>query len=265
MEFRLGRTSAGAARKPRELFAHEVLATFFGHSLDALALDALEHIRRVATLERLDLSIVHFPHTRAHLVEEPAVVRDAQKRTGIALPAAVEMPREPCNSANVQVVGGLVHHNDVVVANEQARKVDPSALSAGKRSDLRVPIDVGDELRDNLANAGVARPFVFRRVAHHRIAHGGLVRKRVGLAEHADGEPARATHEPVLELDLPSEHAKQRRFSVAVFADDANAVALVHAERHVVKHELCGKFEMGAFAPHKKRHRWVLSFRVTRR
>ena len=137
-------------------------------------------------------------------------MRDAQKRAGITLPAAIEMPRKPRNGANVQVVGGLVHHDDVVIANKQARKIDPSALSARKRSDLRVPIDVGNELGDDLANAGVARPLVLGRVAHHRIAHGGVVGKRIGLAEHANGEPACAAHEPALELNLPGKHAEQR-------------------------------------------------------
>ena len=85
------------------------------------------------------------------------------------------------------------------------------------------------------------------------------------MAEHANGKPARAPHEPALELDLPSKHAEQRRFSVTVLPDNADAIAFVHAERHIVEHKLCGKFEMGAFAPHKKRHRWVLSFRVTHR
>ena len=186
------------------------MAALLGHTFDALAFDALQHIGGIAALERLDFAVVHFPHARAHLIEEPAVVRDAQKRAGIALPTTIEVPREPRDGANVQVVGGLVHHDDVVIANKQAREVDPSALSARKRSDLRVPIDVGNEFGNDLANAGVARPFVLGRVAHHRIAHGGVVGKRIGLAEHANGEPARAPHEPSLELNLPSEHAEQR-------------------------------------------------------
>ena len=186
------------------------MAALLSHTLDALALNALQHISGIAALERLDFAIVHLPHARAYLVEEPAIVRDAQKRTGITLPAAIEMPRKPRNGANVQVVGGLVHHDDVVIADKQTRKIDPSSLAARKRSDLRIPIDVGNELGDDLANAGIARPFVLGRVAHHRIAHGGVVGKRIGLAEHANGEPARAPHEPSLELDLPSEHAEQR-------------------------------------------------------
>ena len=108
------------------------------------------------------------------------------------------------------MVGGLVHHDDVVIADKQTRKIDPSALAARKRSDLRVPIDVGDELRDNLTNARVARPLVLGRVTRHRIAHRCVVGKRIGLTEHADGEPARAAHKPALKLDLPGEHAKQR-------------------------------------------------------
>ena len=241
------------------------MAALLSHTLDALALDALQHIGGIAALERLDFAIVHFPHARAYLVEEPAIVRDAQKRTRITLPAAIEMPRKPRNGANVQVVGGLVHHDDVVIADKQTRKIDPSALAARKRSNLRVPIDISDELRDNLTNARVARPLVLGRVTHHRIAHRCVVGKRIGLTEHADGEPACAAHKPALKLDLPGEHAKQRRFSITVLSDNADAIAFMHAERYVVEHKLCGKFEMGAFAPHKKRHRWVLSFRVTHR
>ena len=186
------------------------MATLLSHALDTLALDALQHVGGIAALERLDFAVVHFPHARAHLIEEPAVVCDAQKRAGITLPAAIEVPRKPRDGPNVQMVGRLVHHDDVVIANKQARKVDPSALAARKRSDFRVPIDVGNELGNDLANAGVARPFVLGCVAHHRISHRCIVGKRIGLAEHADGEPARATHKPALKLDLPGEHAKQR-------------------------------------------------------
>ena len=186
------------------------MAALLGHTLDALALDALQHIGGIAALERLDFAVVHFPHACAYLVEEPAIVRDAQKRAGITLPTAIEVPREPRDGANVQVVGGLVHHDDIVIANKQAREVDPSSLAARKRSDLRVPIDISDELRDNLTNARVARPLVLGRVTHHRIAHRCVVGKRIGLAEHANGEPTRAPHEPALELNLPGEHAEQR-------------------------------------------------------
>jgi len=51
------------------------LAALLCHTLDALALDALQHIGGIAALERLDFAIVHFPHAKAYLVEEPAVVR----------------------------------------------------------------------------------------------------------------------------------------------------------------------------------------------
>ena len=78
-EPRLGRAGRGAAAQPGQFLAHEVLPPGLGGGRDAVALDAGQHIGRVAALEGLDGAVVHLPGGGADLVEEPAVVGDDEQ------------------------------------------------------------------------------------------------------------------------------------------------------------------------------------------
>ena len=53
----------------------------------SIALDALQHVRRIAALERLDDAVVHLPCGGGDFVEEPAVVRHQQQPAAVARPA----------------------------------------------------------------------------------------------------------------------------------------------------------------------------------
>ena len=129
-----------------------------------------------------------------------------------------------------------------------------SVLLHRQRTDLRIPRNVGDELGNDLAHARVARPHVFRGVAHHGETDGRFVIERITLPQHADAQAARMAHQAVFGLDRAGQHAEQRRFAVAVLAHDADAVALVHAERHVVENLLRRICKMDAFASEQKCH-----------
>ena len=118
------------ASKPGELAAQLVLAALLGHLRLTVALDALLDIGGETTLERVNRAVVHFPHRKAHLVEEPAVVSDHQKRARPMFPACLQMMREPSDGAHVEMVGRLIEHEHVPVADEQAGQVNPTALPA---------------------------------------------------------------------------------------------------------------------------------------
>ena len=130
MELGLSRAGAGAAREPSELLARKVLATLLGHALHAVALDALQHVGGIPAFEGDDAPRVHFPHTRADLVEEPAVVRHHEQGAGTARPTARQMGGEPGYGPHVKMIRRLVQKQGVVVAHEQPRQIDAAALSA---------------------------------------------------------------------------------------------------------------------------------------
>ena len=64
-------------------------------------------------------------------------------------------------------------------------------------------------------------------------AHGGVVVQRVVLVEHAERQSAALGDSPGIRLLSAFEQVQQRGFAVAVAADDADAVALEYALRHI--------------------------------
>ena len=151
------------------------------------------------------------------------------------------MTREPIDGAHVQVVGGLVEHEHVVVADQQAREVHATALAARKLAHRALPGNIANETGEDLARTRTRGPLVLGRVAHDGMMHGIGVDKLVLLAEQTDRRAAAMRHAAIVGLQRAGEHAQQRRLAVAVFTDDANAVALAHAERHAIENMLGGK------------------------
>ena len=167
---------AGAPRASQASSRLEnVLALGFGNACLALSLHALHDVRGIAALEGRDDAIVHLPHVEANLIEKPAIVRDEQKCTLVIAPACLEMLGQPVDALDVQVVGRLVHHEHIVIPDENASKVDATALSTRQRTDLRIPIEVAHEMLENRANTRVTRPFVFGTIANDGMAHRVVV------------------------------------------------------------------------------------------
>ena len=73
------------------------------------------------------------------------------------------------------------------------------------------------------------------------MVHGVGIDEVVLLAEQTDRGAAAMRHAAIIGLQRAGKHAQQRRLAVAVFADDANTVALAHAERHAIENMLGGK------------------------
>ena len=139
------------------------------------------------------------------------------------------------------MVGGLVEHEHVEIADQQARKVHATALTARKLAHRALPGHIANETGEDLARTRTRRPLILGRVAHDGVMHGIGVDKLVLLAEQTDRGAAAMRHAAIVGLQRAGEHAQQRRLAVAVFADDANAVALAHAERHAIENMLGGK------------------------
>ena len=202
---RLGRARRCTAGKPGELAPQDILAFGLGDTRLTLALHALHDVRGIAALERRDDAIVHLPHVEADLVEKPTVVRDEQKRALAIAPSALEVLGKPVNALYVQMVGGFVHHEDVVVTDEHAGQVDATTLATRKRTDLGVPLEIAHELGKNRTNTRIARPFIFGSIAHDRVTNRVAIIERVPLSEHANRDVARAHDASTIRLG----HARQ--------------------------------------------------------
>lgn len=200
----LGGTRLGAAAQPRELLARHVATAFLGNRGHAVALHALQDICGVAALEGIDLAVVDLPHAGADLVQEPAIVRDHEHGALTALPASLKMACKPVDGAHVQMVSGLVEHEHVVVADQQAREVHAAALATRKLAHRALPGHIANETDEDLARAGARRPLILGRVAHDGMVHGVGVDKLVLLAEQAIVVPRRCVTRPSSGSSVPA-------------------------------------------------------------
>ena len=139
------------------------------------------------------------------------------------------------------MVGGLVEHEHVVVADQQAREVHATALTARELAHRALPGHIANKAGQDLTRTRARGPLVLGRVTDDGMVHGVGIDQVVLLAEQADRGAAAVRHAAVVGLQRAGEHAQQRRLAVAVFADNTNTVALAHAERHVIENMLGGK------------------------
>ncbi len=126
---------AGARRRPaaqpRQLLADQVLAARLRGGRLALPLGLGEHEGGVASVVHVDDAVVHLPGLLAHRVEEPAVVGDHEQRRR----TTHQVAGQPGDRLHVEVVGRLVEHDQVVVAEQQPRQRAATSLTAGKPVD----------------------------------------------------------------------------------------------------------------------------------
>ena len=83
----------------------------------------------------------------------------------MARPAPLEVLGEPRDRLDVEVVGGLVEEEHVVVARQQRRERDAPALAAREARHAAVPRQVAEQPGDDVARARVTRPLVLGAIA----------------------------------------------------------------------------------------------------
>ena len=126
--FRLAGAGAGRSMDPFQL-APEDIVDFRG--LGVVIIDALLPLFQVVLVIPtigVDGSVVHFHHDVAHAVQEIPVVRNHQQ--GAARTA--QIPLQELDGVDVQVVGGLVHDQEIGLAGQQLRQRHPFHLAARK-------------------------------------------------------------------------------------------------------------------------------------
>ena len=81
------------------------------------------------------------------------------------------------------MVGGLIEHEHVIVADQQAREVHAAALTARELAYHALPGHIANEAGEDLARTGARRPLVLGGVTHNGMMHGIGIDKLVLLAE----------------------------------------------------------------------------------
>lgn len=139
---------------------------------------------------------MNLPRGQGNLVEEPPIVGHDEQPAAGAGPPRLEVPGEPGDALDIEMVGGLVECDHIPVAHQQPGQLDTAALTAGQRRHQRIPRDIRDQATDDIADlGGVTGPLVISQIADQNVPHGAGTVQRVGLVEcaHAD---ARATGHP---------------------------------------------------------------------
>ena len=160
---------------------------------------------------------------------------DDERAHPAAGPAPLEVLGEPRHALDVEVVGGLVEEDHVVVADQHVCQRDPSLLAAGEVADHGVGREVGDQPGHDVANARVRRPLVFVCVAGYRVDHRVRSVHRVVLVEDADARAASDRDAALVRLEVASEDLEKGRLASAVGANDADAIAVVEADRYGIE------------------------------
>ncbi len=110
------------------------------------------------------------------------------------------------------------------------------------------------EAADDIADLRIARPHVLIDVADDDLVHREFVGQFVGLVEHREGDSPAAGDASGIRFEAAGEQAQEGRLAVAIAADDADAVALIEPDRHLVEDDARRVFEVERFGSKEMCH-----------
>ncbi len=146
-----------------------------------------------------------------------------------------EVLGQPGDGLDVEVVGRLVEHDQVVVAEEQPGQRAATPLATGQAGDLSVERDAGKQDLDDLAGERVGGPLVLREVAEDRLLDGRRRVEVVTLGEVAEVEAAGARDPALVGVLEPADDPQQGGLAVSVAADDSDPLTGAHTEADSVE------------------------------
>ena len=196
---------------------------------------------------------------RGDAIQKIAVVRDDEKRAA----ESFQKLRDPLDGFRVEMVRRLVEHQEIRARNNRAAHRHAPLLAAGQRFDA--PVAGGTiQMRHRDLDAPVQRPAFERgdamlqmlvpfRVVRQRFEFGDEVEDVLrAVADVFMNVFRRIEHEILRQIAgdqfaLPGnlaavrrlqagEDFQERRLAAAVAPDQSDAVALLNAERRIVKH-----------------------------
>jgi hypothetical protein len=142
---------------------------------------------------------------------------------------------QPGHRLDVEVVGRLVQHEQVMVADQQSGQRDPAALTPAEVSHRRVQVHAADKVLDHRPGTSVGRPDMIR------LAGDDPVPDRIGcllvvsLTQRADGYRAAANHPALIRRQVTGEQPQQAGLAVAVAAHHADHLAGADSEADLVQ------------------------------
>mmetsp|Transcript_9196 Transcript_9196/g.38957 ORF Transcript_9196/g.38957 Transcript_9196/m.38957 type:complete len:227 (+) Transcript_9196:864-1544(+) len=199
----------------------------------ASVLERLLH-RRAVRLEALllgDCAVPHDVHIARHALHEVLVVTHQYDPPLEALHGV----RQRRHRFQVEVVGGLVEHQQVRLRERSRRESDARPLTAAQRARGRALLRGGDahrrEVRAHLAlvrRAAVAGEFL-----QHKRQRRFVKRQLVGvvLVDQRDARASVEGRHPAGGIELPQKHFHQSGLALAVLAQQTHAARAV--EGHV--------------------------------
>ncbi len=150
-------------------------------------------------------------------------------------PPRHQVLRQPADALDVEVVGGLVQHHQVEITDQRAGQRHSALLPAGEPVDDPVEV-VEAEPVQHVAHLRIGGPLVLGPVrVQDDVAYPRAARQVIALRQMREPQPADPAHPPRVGRPRAGEDVQQRRLAATVEADDADAVARLHAERNAVE------------------------------
>jgi hypothetical protein len=169
---------------------------------------------------------VDLQHLVGDPVEHVAVVGDQHQAAAIGgQPLLQEL-----DGIEVEMVGGLVEDQRLVLPAQQAGQRHPLGLATGQF----VGATVDQRSHTQPVEHRLALPAAAHRVAHAALGQHGL------LCEKADARTAPPTHLAGFGVGFATQEAQQRALAAAVDADHTDAVTVAERERDVVEQRAVG-------------------------
>ena len=193
-------------------------------------------------LEALDLAPAHNPQPVGRQLDQVRVMGDQDHRSLVT----VDRLHQRLTAVDVQMVGRLVHQDDVRRLPADQREQQPRLLPTRQRPNPRFRLVLAEA---EAAQLGANHRL--RRLGHERLQglkRGALHRQLIGLVlgEVADLELARLLHQPLAHPQPPGQHLEQGRLAVAVGAEQRNAIITVDTQVDPLEHR--GAFAVSDFA-----------------
>ena len=172
---RLGRAGLGSAAEPLDLAPHGIREGVLVGGLAAQELVAADEqlaVRPVALEQSTRVRAAQLEHARGHVLEEVAIV--AHHEEGARLGGQDVL--EPEDSLHIEVIGRLIHQEDVGLGQERAGDGQALPPATGQRVHFGAPVGKA-RAAERQGEAGGTVSFVDRR---QRLAHRVLDRAVVG-------------------------------------------------------------------------------------
>ena len=231
---RLGGARLRAAPEPLDLAAHRVGQRLLVGGLAAQELVAAGEELAVPAI-RLEQAVrvgpVQLEHAGGHVLEEVAVVAHDEDGAG----PIGEDAFQPEDAVHVEVVGRLVHQQDVGRGRQLARDRQPLLPAAGQRPDLGAAVREASPA-EGLRDAPGALVLVHRGQRGGDHVLDGAARREDRILRHvADADAAAHGAGAAVGTLGPGENLEERGLAGAVRTHQAHLVAVEEAERQLVE------------------------------